>query len=85
MFWPVLLASSDSDENSTGIYLENSAVIQLKAIYPTHLRFLIYLSLVSGGLLQTSQTWATAGVCGASCVHVLGFGLFVCLFYKQLR
>ena len=27
---------------------------------------------VSGGLLQTAQTWGKAGVCIASCVHMLG-------------
>ena len=33
----------------------------------------------SGYLLQTAQTWATAGVCSASCAHALGI-MFVCLF-----
>ena len=38
----------------------------------------------SGGFLQTAQTWANAGVCTASCTHVLG--LFVCclLFVSQV-
>ena len=34
----------------------------------------------SGGFLQTAQTWANAGVCSASCVHVLG-SVFVCLLF----
>ena len=45
---------------------------------------------VSGGLLQTAQTWANARVCSASCAHALG-SMFVCLFviaclfYRQFR
>ena len=36
----------------------------------------------SGGFLQTAQTWASAGVCSASCAHALSsmsvcFSLFV--------
>ena len=29
-------------------------------------------SQVSGGGIQTAQTWANAGVCSASCAHALG-------------
>ena len=32
----------------------------------------------SGGFLRTAQTWANAGVCGASCAHALDT-VFVCL------
>ena len=41
----------------------------------------LYLaSLISGGFLQTAQTWANVRVCGASCAHVLG-SMFVCLLF----
>ena len=35
--------------------------------------------MVSGGFLQTAQTWANARVCSASCVRALG-SMFVCMF-----
>jgi len=37
-------------------------------------------SHVSGGFLQTAETWANAGVCSASCAHALD-SMFVCLFW----
>ena len=39
------------------------------------------LTYVLGSFLQTAQTWANTGDCGASCMHALGsMCLLVCLF-----
>ena len=43
----------------------------------------LQLYSVSGGFLQTAQTWANARVYSASCAYVLGSVFVCCLFYKQ--